>query len=96
VIASTEGVGAIPSHIDQSYSEAKSALASAGQAIASVYRGGDPISDQKVEAMGRAAIPFTAGAVGGAGGSPRQGGPLFHLLLSRNGQCSIDFLDGFL
>jgi hypothetical protein len=72
-IASTEGIGAIPSHVEATYDQAADFVSNAGNAIASVYHGtagsGDmAASERQVQDLGKAAVPLVAGAIGGASG----------------------------
>jgi hypothetical protein len=72
-IARTEGISALPGHIEQSYDQAKSFVLSSAGAVATVYRGtadgGDAAkAAQQVQELGKDALPIAAGVVGGAGG----------------------------
>jgi len=67
-IARTEGIGAIPSHMEQTLKEAQNFVSTSAEAIGSVYKGGTietTGADLKVEALGRGAVPLAAGALGG-------------------------------
>ena len=68
-IASREGVGAIPKHIAAAYHHAKESVESTAASVATVYHGGDPAklvdAERQVQNVGRASVPFIAGALGG-------------------------------
>jgi len=72
-IAATEGVGAIPAHMAQTYDEAKAFVSSSADAVASVYHGNGQSGDlaqaqATVQHLGGMAVPLVAGGIGGAGG----------------------------
>jgi hypothetical protein len=72
-ITRTEGVSAIPTHIAQTYDQARAFAAISADAVASVYQGSTGHGDlaqakQKVQDLGAMTVPLAAAAVGGAGG----------------------------
>lgn len=71
-IAATEGVGAIPEHMRQSYNDTKNNLSGLIDAASTVYHGegGQKERDaaERLESAGRASVPFAAAIVGGTGG----------------------------
>ena len=73
-IAATEGFGAIPAHVEQTYGDVRAALSSAGDAVATVYngRGSDQAlqnANSQVENLGRGACLLPLVPSAGAGPS---------------------------
>jgi hypothetical protein len=74
-IATHEGIGAIPKHLEHAVQNAGHVIADTGRAIGTVYHGGDEHdskfrqAEDRVEDVGRAGVPIVAGLAGGEVGA---------------------------